>query len=362
MKIIQLNWKRSLATLTLLTGLGGSEAALARDAQPPSASNPALPSAAAPADSTSPSADAAAFLRRYGIDPSGQKPGAPAPQVPGSTRPAGLAAAQEAAEAFRRRYGLDASGPRPSAARREDSQHGAQLAAKLREMVMAEVSFDGLPLGDVLQFLSEESRKLDPEKKGMNFLINPNPPSLASPAPIDPATGLPMAASLGEPVDISTVVVKFNLPLRNVSMSDILDAVVKVADRPIEYSLEDYAVVFSLRADSAQSVVPRMPTGQPSFGVRTFSVNTNTFVAGLESAFGIKIDPPAKGDGSGRSKKVQSALKELLTQLGIAAEGNKSVFYNELTGMVMVRATPDDLEIVRAAIETLGGFESSGAR
>jgi hypothetical protein len=42
--------------------------------------------------------------------------------------------------------------------------------------------------------------------------------------------------------------------------------------------------------------------------------------------------------------------------LGINLEvPNKAVFYNGLTGVLMVRATPEDLELIQAAIETLGG-------
>jgi hypothetical protein len=85
--------------------------------------------------------------------------------------------------------------------------------------------------------------------------------------------------------------------------------------------------------------------------VRTFHVDTNTFVAGLESAFGIKVETKGKGD----SRKIQAALKELLAQLNVTMDGNKAIFYNELTGTVMARLAPEDMEIVQAAIETLGG-------
>jgi hypothetical protein len=36
-------------------------------------------------------------------------------------------------------------------------------------------------------------------------------------------------------------------------------------------------------------------------------------------------------------------------------ESGRSVFYNELTGVVMVRATSDELGVVSAAMETFGG-------
>jgi hypothetical protein len=53
----------------------------------------------------------------------------------------------------------------------------------------------------------------------------------------------------------------------------------------------------------------------------------------------------------------QNALRQLFSQLGINLEApNKTVAYNDLTGIVMVRAAAPDLEIVQAAMETLGGL------
>jgi hypothetical protein len=87
--------------------------------------------------------------------------------------------------------------------------------------------------------------------------------------------------------------------------------------------------------------------------VGTYYIDTNSLVAGLDSAFGIKVEP--KGKGESQSRKIQSALKELLVQLNVSMEGNKAIFYNELTGTVMVRVALEDLDIIQAAIKTLGG-------
>jgi hypothetical protein len=81
-------------------------------------------------------------------------------------------------------------------------------------------------------------------------------------------------------------------------------------------------------------------------------VDTNTFFAGIENAFGIKREIRENGTGSG---KVQSALRELLLQLGISMTSGKSIFYNDLTGVVMVRGTLEDQDIVGAAMQILGG-------
>ena len=180
---------------------------------------------------------------------------------------------------------------------------------------------------------------------------------------IDPMTGIPLANPPSELVDISQVQVKFNLPLRRVTMKNLLAAIAKVADHPIDYSLEDYGVVFSLKPQSgfqqygSTQPVPG-PNMQSMLQVATFKVDTNTFVAGLASAFGIKLETPSAGEL--RSSKIKTALRELLTQLGISMDGQKAIFYNELTGVLMVRATGPDLMVVEAAIQTLGGNTTAG--
>jgi hypothetical protein len=243
--------------------------------------------------------------------------------------------------------------------------HGGKLEAKLREIVLDEVTFENLPLGEVLKFMSDESRKRDPEKKGINFLIDPNPPQTPTPGvpAIDPTTGLPVAAPATEALDIASVSVRFNIPLRHVTMADVLDAIVRVADKPIQYAIEDYAVIVSLRPEAAAlpSMAGRVSGPAPLF-VQMFHVDTNTFAAGLESAFGIRVE--TKGKGESQSRKIQSALKELLAQLSITMDGNKAIFYNELTGTVMMRLASEDLQIVQAAMVTLGGqtMALNGAR
>ena len=152
---------------------------------------------------------------------------------------------------------------------------GSKTEAKLKQIVLPEISFDGLPLSEVLKVLSDESIKRDPDKTGVNFLINPNVRPVALTGVIDPTTGLPLAAPT-EQVDPGAVVVKFNLPLRNVTMKDVLDAIVTVADHPIQYTLEDYAVVFAAKPETVgdqpvtlarPGVVPEpapAPRGSPS--------------------------------------------------------------------------------------------------
>ena len=92
---------------------------------------------------------------------------------------------------------------------------------------------------------------------------------------IDPTTGLPISTTPtagGESVDVNSVIIRINPPLTDVRLADVLDAIVQVADHPIKYSIEDYAVVFSA-----------MGPQSPQLYSRTFKIDPNTFVQGLES-------------------------------------------------------------------------------
>jgi hypothetical protein len=256
-----------------------------------------------------------------------------------------------------RRYGAqrygNPKGATPPAAERPNKKR--PIESRLEEILLNEVMFDGLPLSEVLKFLDEESRIRDPDKRGINFLINPNgPPVIASQA-VDPTTGQPIALPSHEPVDMNSVIIRFNLPLRNIRLKDVLDAIVKVADKPIEYSVEEYGVVFSQSLNPSTGSPSALTSRSPEQGqleVRTFMVDTNTFLAGLKRAFGTESDTT----DNATTERIRSTLRDVFTRLGINMDvAGKTVFYNDLTGIVMVRATPEDLEIVRAAIETLGG-------
>jgi hypothetical protein len=118
-----------------------------------------------------------------------------------------------------------------------------RIYAKLDKIRLDNVSYDGLPLTDVVKMLSDEAQRRDPTKQGINFLVNQNTDNGASEnAPIavqstavDPATGLPIpTAAPSEQVDMSQILIKIVPPLRDVRLADVLDAIIKVADRPIK--------------------------------------------------------------------------------------------------------------------------------
>ena len=199
------------------------------------------------------------------------------------------------------------------------------IVSKLDHIRLDSVSFDGLPLSEVLRNISEQSCLRDPQRKGINFLINPNPdqsgPAIAAPVatglgggfgggyggvggvpgapaavPVatDPATGQPLAsapAGGGEAVDVGSFIIKIP-SLSDVRLADVLDAIVMVADHPIKYTVTDFAIVFSSKGAET-----------PQLFTRVFKVDPNTFYSGLESvgsaSFGSVNSSGNSGGGGG---------------------------------------------------------------
>lgn len=268
------------------------------------------------------------------------------------------------------------------------------IKSKLDKIRLPEALFEGLPLGEVLKSLRDESKRRDPEQVGVNFMYNPNanaPAPFAAPNPADPTAAVFTPAPVA-PVDQNNITVNISPALNDIRLADILDAIVQVSDQPIQYQIEDYAVIFS----------PKAPEGV-SLYTRVFKVNPNTFQQGLESvsALSISIQTGSGGGGGGGGggqdtgafsiprvsiatvvggqggggagqngvgissvtrTNLQSSVNQMVRDFFTAAGvdfgppgtlNGKAVFFNDRAGTLMVRATLQDLEIISTAIETL---------
>ncbi len=182
------------------------------------------------------------------------------------------------------------------------------IYSKLDRIRLDSVSWpEGLPLGEVLRNLGDQTKLRDPDKRGINFLFNPNAPATSGgsgaggePTAVNPATGLPVPAgvpdvnggasappTLGEAVDANSINIK--LTLNDVRLADLLDAIVLVADHPIKYSIEEYGIVFSSRG-----------ADQVAYETRTFKIDPNTFYQGLQSVGAVSFGSSSQsGGGSG---------------------------------------------------------------
>ena len=290
------------------------------------------------------------------------------------------------------------------------------IISKLDRIRLDTLMYDGLPLSEVVRDLSEKAKQRDPDKRGINFIVNqevaPVTQQLSAPQ-IDPTTGLPMPNFQGpqEQVDVTSIAIKLNPQVTDIRLADALEAIVRTAERGIKYSIEEYAVVFSLKG---QEIVP--------LATRTFKVDPNTFSQGLQNVgtfqFGstggsqggggsrgggggsrgggggsrgssggggqesygadiARVSPAGGGGGGGGGRNGQgggttggglafvtstnstdfvSALaRDYFSVLGVNLDPalGKSVFFNDRQGLLLVRATTDELDTIQAAIQVL---------
>ena len=139
----------------------------------------------------------------------------------------------------------------PGVALKDWSTGAAAVQVKLSEIVFPQTHFDGLPLNEVLKMLDGDARRLDKAKQGVNIIATsfyPDPPANVVRPPVLDAAGKPIQFPLGTdfgPVfDMDIVIVNLKLGPSGTRMKDVLDAIVRAADHPIQYKLEDYGVVF----------------------------------------------------------------------------------------------------------------------
>ena len=110
---------------------------------------------------------------------------------------------------------------------------GADLIRKKLENIrIPEIAYDGLTMTEVVNDLLRYSKRQDPDKQGVNMQIKP---------------------------EANQVLVNIKLPLFNMNLKQSLDAIVRTADVPIRYVVENHAIVFE-RDDGSHA--PVKPAGQ----------------------------------------------------------------------------------------------------
>jgi hypothetical protein len=160
------------------------------------------------------------------------------------------------------------------------TQGKQSILNKLDRIRIDTIAFDNLPLGEVVQLLAEKARRLDPERRGINFIVLPNAGSAVGVippvgrSPTDQPSPASAVVPPREATDVNGLSINLAAPLEDICLHDVLEVLTKIA--PLRYSVEDYAVVLRLKT-----------TDDDSLYVRAFKVDPNTFREGLESVVGF---------------------------------------------------------------------------
>jgi len=201
------------------------------------------------------------------------------------------------------------------------SEKRRAIADKLNQIRLERIGFDAVPLSDVVRAISADARRLDPEGRGVNIVINSNVPS-----PDD-----------GKALDLGESKITINPPFENVRLADALDAILLRADKPLKLSIEDYAVVISLQGQE--------PT--PLF-MREFNLNLAVFTNRLAEK-GYVFESPTNPTNIG------AAIRGFFADAGIKLQptNGRAIFYHDRKGLLLVRATMDELDKVESLVQSL---------
>ncbi len=220
---------------------------------------------------------------------------------------------------------------------------------KLNRIPIESLNYADLPLEDVLDDLSAKVLARDPDGKGVNFFFSSATPSSFNNPTVDENGNLVPSK---EP---PATTVKINLALKNATLSEALDGILKTANQPIKYSVLDYGIVFSIR-------------GNEPLEIRNFQVDRNAFSNGLPgvtgnsstgfrwslgrafNGFGDPADPTFAGGGL-----VEDQVRAFFYGHGVDLSTNngKAVIWNERRGMLTIKATADDLDVIEKALQVV---------
>ncbi|HWC58588.1 MAG TPA: hypothetical protein VHC44_02765, partial [Verrucomicrobiae bacterium] len=216
-------------------------------------------------------------------------------------------------------------GPEGAPANERSESPRQKISQKLNDITFDKVSYANSTLVEVIRNLTEQATRWDPDREGINFLLNRNQFG----PDFDPRTGQPRSPAS----DVDLTSVKVNVDRRNVRLVDVLDAIVKSADHPIKYSIFDYGVEFSFHDTNAVEL-----------HTRTFRVDMEKFFEKypvVASPYGTNSETTA----------IQITVIKFFNDVGVNLAAPKSVFFNDRQGTLTVRATDEDLERIQSALD-----------
>ena len=275
---------------------------------------------------------------------------------------------------------------------------------------------DNLSLRDIITDLTVLIDGIVPE--GINIIVDQNTgqiqqsgfggdPSQGGFDPNDPfgGGGFPQAQEDAE-VDIAQeVTITIDPALRNITLHQLFEIIMKLSNIPIKYSVEDWGIMFS-----------HAPAEGPRLETRTYRVDPDTFIQGLQSV-GVGYVSADSGQGGGgggfggggqggqgggiggsasaafaegglagvtrttSALEIQVLVREFFTACGVdlgqanvpqggqgggfggggfggdsggqGGTSQKALFFNDRLGLLFVRATRQDLDIIDEAIKIL---------
>ena len=249
----------------------------------------------------------------------------------------------EMPEDFSQRGGVDS---KPASQRLQD---------KMQTIIIPAVEFRQANINDVVNFLVEASMAADPEKEGVNIILNlgqgaGSPPAAAAPVAAEPAAtdewgfggedfggGAPAMAGGG-----GGNLRDITLNLRRISMLDAIKYITEVAG--LKYRIEDSAVIITPIDAPVGNIITRMYPVQPSF--------MDVIVERQGATSEERQDSEFTSMG-GRVSMTKSDVKDFFEKTGVKFPSGASITYNATISQLIVANTADNLETFERILQQL---------
>ena len=230
----------------------------------------------------------------------------------------------------------------------------ARLQDKMKTIIIPAVEFRQANINDVVNFLVEASLAADPEKEGVNIILNLGQGSgggAPAPSPAAPAEtavdewgfggedlGGGMAMSSSAPAGVRDI----TLNLRRISMLDAIKYITEVAG--LKYRIEDSAVIITPIDAPIGNIITRMYPVQPSF----IDVVVERQGPSAEEREGAEFTSM-----SDRVSVTKSDVKDFFEKTGVKFPAGASITYNSSISQLIVANTADNLETFERILQQL---------
>jgi general secretion pathway protein D len=189
------------------------------------------------------------------------------------------------------------------------------LDQKLKDIYLS-LDFNNATIEEATNFLSIESKRLDPDHKGVNFIIQPE------------------ASTSAKPVSIT---------LNNVPLGEALRYVCQLAN--VKYKVQDYAISIVPFSQNTDDLISRTFIVQPNFvappsGTGTIESATSALTGTRPVAPSAAPAPAAGPETSG------DIVRSALIAKGVKFPPGASAVYTPTTGQLTVVDTADQMELL----------------
>lgn len=233
---------------------------------------------------------------------------------------------------------------------------GDRLNEKMQKIIIPSLEFRQANIADVVNYLVDASITADPDKEGVNIILNlgESGGSSAAAAPAASSSSgfedewgfgeddFGASASSGSSFSGGTGgVTPITLNLRRISMLDAIKYITEVAG--LKYRVEDTAVIITRMDAPVSKLVTRMYPVQPSFMDVVIERQGSTAEERDEEFVGI----------GGRVQTTKSEVKDFFEKAGVKFPTGATISYNSAISQLIVNNTPDNLETFERILQQI---------